>query len=109
MILDICIRQETEFLSTVVPLLRGHPDERPTPLEKRLDNVNLNIIVLIFTPDEMLPLLKGQFSDAKRVASQKGFRCKYLRFVYAYNAQADVQRNKSWLYSTVIGSNVLKT
>ena len=26
----------------VEPLLRGHPDERPTPLEKPLDTVNLN-------------------------------------------------------------------
>ena len=25
------------------PLLRGHPDEMPTPLESPLDNVNLNI------------------------------------------------------------------
>ena len=26
------------------PLFRGHIDERPTPLEKPLDNVNLNTI-----------------------------------------------------------------
>ena len=31
--------------SAVVPLLRGHPDNRPTPLERPLDNVNLNINV----------------------------------------------------------------
>ena len=55
------------------PLLRGHPDERPPPLERPLDNVNLNINVLISTPDERRPLLKGHFSGAKGVASQKGF------------------------------------
>ena len=32
-------------LYTVEPLLRGHPDERPPPLERPLDNVNLNIDV----------------------------------------------------------------
>ena len=59
------------------PLLRGHPDERPPPLERQLDNVNLNINVLIFTPDERPPLLKDHFSDAKGVASQEGFHCMY--------------------------------
>ena len=54
------------FRCTVEPLLRGHPDERPTPLESLLDYVNLNINVLISTPDEKPPLLKGHFSDAKR-------------------------------------------
>ena len=62
-------------LYTVEPLLRGHPDERPTPLERPLDNVNLNINVLISTPDERPPLLKGHISGAKRVASQEGFHC----------------------------------
>ena len=57
------------------PLLRGHPDERPPPLERPLDNVNLNINVLISTPDERPPLLKGHFSDAKGAASQEGFHC----------------------------------
>ena len=60
---------------TVEPLLRGHPDERPAPLERSLDNVNININVLISTPDEKPPLLKGHFSDAKGVASQEGFHC----------------------------------
>ena len=60
---------------TVEPLLRGHPDERPLPLERPLDNVNLNINVLISTPDERPPLLKDHFSDAKGVASQEGFHC----------------------------------
>ena len=36
---------------TVEPFLRGHPDERPTLLERQLDNVNLNINVSISTPD----------------------------------------------------------
>ena len=60
---------------TVEPLLRGHPDERPPPLERPLDNVNLNINVLISTPDKRPPLLKGHFSGAKEVASQEGFYC----------------------------------
>ena len=47
---------------TVEPLLRGHPDERPPPLERPLDNVNLYINVLISTPDERPPFLKGHFS-----------------------------------------------
>ena len=51
-------------------LLKGHPDERPSPLEWPLDYVNLNIIVLISTPDEMLLLLKGLLYGAKEVASQ---------------------------------------
>ena len=57
------------------PLLRGHPDERPTPLERPLDNVNLNINVLISTPDDRPPLLKGHISGKKGVASQEGFHC----------------------------------
>ena len=60
------------------PLLRGHPDERPTPLERPLKNVNLNINVLISTPDERPPLLKGHISGAKGVASQEGFHCIYI-------------------------------
>ena len=64
-------RQDT----TVEPLLRGHPDEKPPPLERPLDNVNLNMNILISTPDERPTLLKGHFSDAKGVASQEGFHC----------------------------------
>ena len=59
-----------DYPCTVEPLLRGHPDARPPPLQRPLDNVNLNINVLIFTPDKRSPLLKGHFSDAKMVASQ---------------------------------------
>ena len=51
------------------------PFERPPPLKRPLVNVNLNINVLIFTPDERPPLSKGHFSDAKGVASQEGFHC----------------------------------
>ena len=57
------------------PLLRGHPDERPPPLERPLDSENLNMNVLISTSDERPPLLKGHFSCAKGVASQEGFHC----------------------------------
>ena len=71
MYLDAC------HTCTAEPLLRGHPDERPPPLERPLDNVNLNINVLISTPDERSPLLKGHFSHAKAVASQEGFHCIY--------------------------------
>ena len=60
---------------TVEPLLRGHPDERPPSLERPLNNVNLNIDVLIPTPDGRPPLLKGYFSGAKGVASQERFHC----------------------------------
>ena len=60
---------------TLEPLLRGHPDESSPPLERPLDNVNLNINVLIFTLDERPSLLKGHFSDAKGVTSQEGFHC----------------------------------
>ena len=63
------------YCHTVEPILRGHPDERPTPLEMPLDTVNLNINVLISTPDERPPLLRGHFSSAKGVASQEGFHC----------------------------------
>ena len=68
------IHPEAE-VCTVEPLLRGHPDEGPTSLKWPLDTVNLNINVLIFTPDERPPLLKGHFSGAKGVASQEGFHC----------------------------------
>ena len=50
------------------PLFRGLPDERPSPLERPLDDVNLIINVFIATPDERLPLLKGHVSGVKGVA-----------------------------------------
>ena len=58
--------------NTVEHLLRGHPDERPPPLERPLDNVNLNIYVLISTPNKRPPLLKGHFSDAKGWPHKRG-------------------------------------
>ena len=65
------------YIYIVGPLLRGHPDKRPPPLERTLDNVNLNINVLISTPDERPPLLKGHFCGTKGVTSQEGFHCIY--------------------------------
>ena len=70
MILNSCIQSS---ITTVEPLLRGHPEEKPPPLERPIDNVNVNINVLISTPDERTPLLNGHFSNAKGVASQEGF------------------------------------
>ena len=49
------------LLDTVEPFLRGHPDERPTPLKRPPDNVHLNINVLTSTSGERSPLLIGQF------------------------------------------------
>ena len=68
-------QRSLKYLCTVEPLLWGHPEERPTPLERPLDTVNININVLISTPDERPPLLKGHISAAKGVASQEGFHC----------------------------------
>ena len=42
-------------------------NEKPTPLERSNDNVNLN--VLISTPDKRSPVLKCHISDVKKVAS----------------------------------------
>ena len=57
---------------TVEPLLTGHPDERPPPLERPLDNVNLNINVLISTLNERPPLLKDHFLVQKRWPHKRG-------------------------------------
>ena len=57
-------------LYTVEFLWRGHLDKRPTPLERPFDYVNLNINVVISTPDESPPP-----SSARGVASQEGFHC----------------------------------
>ena len=51
------------------------PFGRPTPVERLLVNVNLNLKVLISTHDERPPLLKGHFSDAKRMALHDGLHC----------------------------------
>ena len=61
------------------PIFPIYPDERPPPLERPLDNVNLNL--LISTPDERPPLLKGHFSDAKGMASQEGFHCILIKIL----------------------------
>ena len=45
------------------PLFRDHPDERPHSLERPLDNVNLNINLLISTPDERPFFLKSHVSE----------------------------------------------
>ena len=57
------------------PILKSHPDERPTPLERQLDNANLNMNVLSFTPEKGLPLLKGHISgeNEKRWSFKRGF------------------------------------
>ena len=47
------------------PPLRGHPDDRPTLLERPFDNVNININVFIFTLNQRPSLLKGHISYAK--------------------------------------------
>ena len=52
--------------TTEEPLLRGHPNEWPIPLERPLVNVDPNLNVLISTPDKRSPLLKG-------LTSQEGF------------------------------------
>ena len=41
------------FVYIVEPLIRGHPDDRPPPLKRPLDNINLNINVLILTRDHL--------------------------------------------------------
>ena len=66
-------------MTTVEPLLRGHPNKSTPRLERPLDNVNLSMNILISTPDERPPLLKGHFSLAKWVASQEGFHCIYKK------------------------------
>ena len=50
-------------------LLRVHPDETSTSVERPMLHVNLTINVLISTPDERPPLLKGHICWAKGVAS----------------------------------------
>ena len=60
------------YYDTVESLLGSNPDERPTPLKRAYDDVNLNINVLISTPVERPPLLKGHFSGAKGVAHKRG-------------------------------------
>ena len=68
--------------NTVKPLLRGHPDKRPTPFERPHDYENLNQHVLISTPDERPPLLKGHISGTNVEASQEGFHCTCIMLIY---------------------------
>ena len=60
------------------PILRDHPDERSLPLERPLDNVNLNINVLISTPGESPALLKGHITAIKRGGLTRGVSLEYL-------------------------------
>ena len=60
-----------EYTYSVELLLSGRPDVRPPPLERPLDNVNLNINVLISNPDERP--LRGE----TEVSSQEGVHCIY--------------------------------
>ena len=83
------------YACTVEPLLRGHPDERPASLEKPLDTVNLNIDILISTPDERPPHLKGHFSGAKMLASQEGFHC-IMKSKSKYFIEEDFPNNEKW-------------
>ena len=73
--MDWSLREGKTQIINRIYTYSGTPFERPPPLERPLDNVNLNINVLISTPDERPPLLKGHFSSAKGVASQEGFHC----------------------------------
>ena len=60
-------------------LHRGIPFERPTPLERPCDYVNLNLNIMNATLDERPPLLEGHISGAKGVASQEGFYFHYYQ------------------------------
>ena len=78
MLVDGEVDFHCELALTTMYMYSGTPLERPplwvaTPLERPLDNVNLNINVLISTPDERPPLLKGHFYGARGVALQEGF------------------------------------
>ena len=72
MLVSIKSNEILQLHFTVEPLLRGHPDERPLPLERSLDNENLNVNVLISTPDKRPPLLKGHFLMQKGWAHKRG-------------------------------------
>ena len=65
--------KEASFNTTTAkPLLRGQTDEWQPPLESPhvQDSVNLNINVLIFTPDARPPLLKSNIFPEIGLASQ---------------------------------------
>ena len=69
-----CSSGRDNFAQSLIIHYNRTPFESPPPLERPLNNVNLNINVLIFTRQEAT-LLKGHFSYAKEVASQEGFHC----------------------------------
>ena len=48
MIKTCMVQYTTLLINTVEPLMRGHPDERPTPLERPLNSVNLNKCIDIY-------------------------------------------------------------
>ena len=53
-------------ITTMETLLRGDPDESPNLLERPLNNVNLNINIIINTPDDRpTPLEKKTFLAEK--------------------------------------------
>ena len=56
------------------------PRQEAAPLQRPLNNVNLNINVYISTPNKRPPLLKGHFSGEKGVASQDRFHCKLFTY-----------------------------
>ena len=62
----------------MVPLSRGHPDKRTTPLERPRNDMYLNINLYNYTPDERPPLSKGHISGVKGVASQQGLHSVYI-------------------------------
>ena len=58
---------------TAEPLLRGHPDERPVPLERPLSTVSLNIYKCIdFYPRREATPFEKSFFWCRRVVLQEG-------------------------------------
>ena len=55
-----------------------------TPLERPLDTVNLNINILISTPDKRPPRFKGNISGAKGVVSQQRFFYTFSMYTFSF-------------------------
>ena len=70
--------------------LRDHPDERSTPLERPLDNVNLNINKLIPTLNERLPILKGHISGTKSSRLTRGVPLYSLIDPFSFDLRYDL-------------------